>query len=65
MNSVEIQKENSMNFYNDINYTENTDFKLDTYSCSEPWGQVTIHADGTVGPCCNTVGEKYTNRKYP
>ena len=26
------------------------------YNCNEPWGQVTIHADGTVGPCCNTVG---------
>ena len=29
---------------------------LKDYNCNEPWGQVTIHADGTVGPCCNTVG---------
>ena len=56
VDSVEIQKENSMNFYEDINHIENNNFKLDTYNCNEPWGQVTIHADGTVGPCCNTVG---------
>ena len=29
---------------------------LKKYNCNEPWGQVTIHADGVVGPCCNTVG---------
>ena len=29
---------------------------LKKYTCNEPWGQVTVHADGTVGPCCNTVG---------
>ena len=30
------------------------------YSCNEPWGQVSIFADGTVGPCCTTLGRNKT-----
>lgn len=30
------------------------------YSCNEPWGQVSIFADGTVGPCCTTFGRNKT-----
>ena len=57
VDSVEIQKEGSINFYNDFEKnTENTEKKLKVYNCNEPWGQITIHSDGTVGPCCNTIG---------
>lgn len=59
VDSVEIQKENSINFYDDLkkNQTGLEQKKLlKKYNCNEPWGQVTIHSDGTVGPCCNTVG---------
>ena len=58
VDSVEIQKENSIDFYDDFFSKEKHNSKrlLKDYNCNEPWGQVTIHADGTVGPCCNTVG---------
>jgi radical SAM protein with 4Fe4S-binding SPASM domain len=59
VDTVEIQKENSIEIYknllNDKYETELVD-KKKKYNCNEPWGQVTIHSDGTVGPCCNTVG---------
>ncbi len=32
------------------------DDKDKKYSCNEPWGQVSIFSDGTVGPCCSTFG---------
>ena len=58
VDTVEIQKENSINFYDDLHKKKYDSSKLvlSKYNCNEPWGQVGIHADGTVGPCCNTVG---------
>jgi len=58
VDSVEIQKENSIHFYDDLLKKKygNNKLLLKNYNCNEPWGQVTIHADGEVGPCCNTVG---------
>lgn len=58
VDTVEIQKENSINFYDDLHKKKYDTSKLvlSDYNCNEPWGQVGIHADGTVGPCCNTVG---------
>ena len=58
VDTVEIQKENSINFYEDLHKKKYDTSKLvlSEYNCNEPWGQVGIHADGTVGPCCNTVG---------
>jgi len=58
VDTVEIQKENSINFYDDLHKKKYDSSKLvlTEYNCNEPWGQVGIHADGTVGPCCNTVG---------
>jgi radical SAM protein with 4Fe4S-binding SPASM domain len=62
VDSVEIQKENSIKLYDTIHKLkdQNLDgkviFKKKEYHCNEPWGQVTINSDGSVGPCCNTVG---------
>ena len=58
VDTVEIQKENSINFYDDLHKKkfDTSKLVLSEYNCNEPWGQVGIHADGTVGPCCNTVG---------
>ena len=58
VDSVEIQKENSIDFYDDLlkNKYDKKKLILKDYNCNEPWGQVTIHSDGEVGPCCNTVG---------
>ena len=58
VDTVEIQKENSIDFYDDLKSNKNIKSKqlLSKYNCNEPWGQVTIHSDGYVGPCCNTVG---------
>ncbi len=57
VDSVEIQKENSIEFYDYLNKEDNNRKQLlKSYNCNEPWGQVTIHSDGAVGPCCNTVG---------
>lgn len=57
VDSVEIQKENSIEFYDHLHKESNNRKQLlKKYNCNEPWGQVTIHSDGAVGPCCNTVG---------
>tara|TARA_B110000003_G_scaffold276284_1_gene321929 strand:+ start:3919 stop:4950 length:1032 start_codon:yes stop_codon:yes gene_type:complete len=56
VDSVEIQTENSIDLYDQLKNNFIIKKKLKEYKCNEPWGQVAIHADGTVGPCCNTVG---------
>ena len=58
VDSVEIQKESSIDFYKDFEKSvgDTTKKKLKKYNCNQPWGQITIHSDGTVGPCCNTIG---------
>ena len=58
VDTVEIQKENSIDFYDDLlkKKYDNKKLFLTKYNCNEPWGQVAIHSDGVVGPCCNTVG---------
>ena len=58
VDSVEIQKESSINFYEDFEKSllNQNKKKLKKYNCNQPWGQITIHSDGTVGPCCNTIG---------
>jgi len=57
VDSVEIQRESSRDAYAKIkNSTEDTKPKLDIYNCQEPWGQISIYSDGTVAPCCNTIG---------
>ena len=57
VDSVEVQRETSIKAYDDINLGK---FDLKNvkinYDCPEPWGQITIYSDGTVTPCCNTVG---------
>ena len=58
VDTVEVQKENSIELYDKL-FDKKYDSKkllLKRYNCNEPWGQVAIHADGVVGPCCNTVG---------
>lgn len=58
VDSVEIQKESSIDFYKDFDKSIdiNNEKKFKRYNCNQPWGQITIHSDGTVGPCCNTIG---------
>ena len=58
VDTVEIQRENSIEFYDHLKSNQNGESKklLKKYNCNQPWGQVTIHSDGHVGPCCNTVG---------
>ncbi len=58
VDTVEIQRENSIDFYDDLKSNKDVKSKrlLTKYNCNQPWGQVTIHSDGYVGPCCNTVG---------
>ena len=58
VDSVEIQKESSIDFYKEFDDSVDSanEKKLKKYNCNQPWGQITIHSDGTVGPCCNTVG---------
>jgi radical SAM protein with 4Fe4S-binding SPASM domain len=57
VDTVEIQKENSIDIYDELlkNLPKNK-ITITEYNCNEPWGQVTINSDGSVGPCCNTVG---------
>jgi len=57
VDSVEIQKETSITAYDDIKSgIINYDEKIKDYNCGEPWNQISIYSDGTVAPCCNTVG---------
>ena len=58
VDTVEIQKENSIEFYDQLfkKKFDNKKLLLTKYNCNEPWGQVAVHADGVVAPCCNTVG---------
>lgn len=58
VDSVEIQKESSIDFYEEFDNSVDSasEKKLKKYNCNQPWGQITIHSDGTVGPCCNTIG---------
>ena len=57
VDSVEIQRETSIKAYDDIKLGKfNLKDNKKNYDCSEPWGQVTVYSDGTVAPCCNTVG---------
>jgi len=57
VDSVEVQRETSIKAYDDIKSGKYKIKKtIKNYDCSEPWGQVTIYSDGTVAPCCNTVG---------
>jgi len=57
VDSVEVQRETSIKAYDDIRSGKfNIKGNQKDYDCSEPWGQVTVYADGTVTPCCNTVG---------
>tara|TARA_Y100001936_G_scaffold252797_1_gene314200 strand:+ start:1067 stop:2110 length:1044 start_codon:yes stop_codon:yes gene_type:complete len=61
VDSVEIQKEQSIEVYEKlekINDTEVKKRKLKTYNCNKPWGDMSIYSDGSVGPCCNLVGRK-------
>lgn len=57
VDSVEVQRETSIKAYDDIKSGKfNIKGNQKNYDCSEPWGQVTVYSDGTVTPCCNTVG---------
>ncbi len=56
VDSIEVQKEVSINAYSDLENKKATIIKNKDYFCSEPWGQITIYSDGTVTPCCNTFG---------
>ena len=58
VDSVEVQKEVSIQAYKDLEILKNKEVPRlkKNYSCSEPWGQITVYADGTVAPCCNTFG---------
>ena len=58
VDSVEIQKETSIDLYDDLlkKKFDNKKLSLKRYNCNDPWAQVTVNSDGTVGPCCSTVG---------
>ncbi len=58
VDSVEIQKEKSIDLYDDLLNKNYDDSKLilKDYNCNDPWAQVTVNSDGSVGPCCSTVG---------
>ena len=58
-NSVEIQ--NSIDFYDDLFSKKNKNKKRMLKNIIATNLEVTVHADGTVGPCCNTVGN-FTNQ---
>ncbi len=61
VDSVEIQKEQSINVYEkskEMNSSKLNRKTLKEYNCNKPWGDLTIYSDGTVGPCCNLVGRK-------
>jgi len=59
VDSVEIQRETSINLYKDIETLEKDKSyipKNTNYNCNKPWGDMAIYSDGRVGPCCNLVG---------
>ncbi len=56
VDSIEFQKEVSINAYSDLENKKASIVENKDYFCSEPWGQITIYSDGTVTPCCNTFG---------
>ena len=59
VDSVEIQRETSIDLYKDIKVLEKEKKytpKNKTYNCNKPWGDMAIYSDGRVGPCCNLVG---------
>ena len=58
VDSVEIQKESSIELYDDLLKKKFNSKKLSLkkYNCNDPWGQISVNSDGTVGPCCSTVG---------
>ena len=61
VDSVEIQKEQSIDVYEKLESINGNKFKeknLKTYNCNKPWGDMAIYSDGSVGPCCNLVGRK-------
>lgn len=59
VDSVEIQRETSINLYKDIETLEKDKSYIPKnidYNCNKPWGDMAIYSDGRVGPCCNLVG---------
>ena len=57
VDTVEVQKESSIKIYDKLlNKNYENKVLLKNYNCNQPWGQVTIHSDGVVSPCCNTIG---------
>ncbi len=59
VDTVEIQREVSIEAYEKINLKKVGEKKLSNYNCQEPWGQIGIYSDGSVAPCCNIVGRNY------
>ena len=59
VDSVEIQRETSINLYKDIETLEKDKSYIPKnidYNCNKPWGDMAIYSDERVGPCCNLVG---------
>ena len=56
VDSVEIQKESSIELYDQLLKKYDKNKLLKKYNCNDPWGQVSVNSDGSVGPCCSTVG---------
>ena len=56
VDSIEVQKEVSINAYEELKNKPKEGLSNKSYFCREPWGQVTVYSDGTVAPCCNTFG---------
>ncbi len=58
VDSVEVQKEKSIELYDDLlnKKYDNSKLILKEYNCNDPWAQITVNSDGTVGPCCSTIG---------
>jgi len=58
VDTVEIQRETSINIYQDLKNEFNEFNNLKNYNCNKPWGDLAIYSNGSVGPCCNLVGRK-------
>jgi radical SAM protein with 4Fe4S-binding SPASM domain len=62
VDSVEVQKEVSINAYEDIkkfNQSELFEYAKKgqkKYECRQPWTTLGVYSDGSVTPCCNTFG---------